>query len=244
MSEGNSGIEGQEQDRIRKLIDLTDGDRESFSSLKEAVEKSNGVVRVLVHPRFNPYSSLHPLTDEYIATMEGFIATSPVQHSPLVIFEEEEALEELGELIGSLEQAFLVRTIPADPLPATPTLKDVVDKDISEAEAFRLEQEAEKTLYGNLKGAGVQKIIVGGRYFFLGDGKDDNHDFKSFIADTSTSPSNKEWAELKYYPKGCVGGVVIGGMEEGIEVVVSHATSPQRLPTLSDRHAQLVATAD
>lgn len=236
MTEGECDLLVKEQDHKTKLVDLTDGAEEALVMLRVEVEKSKGVARVLVHPRFNPYSLLHPLTDEYLDQVEGFINTSPTSHAPLIVFEEEEEVGRLDDLIGQLPQTFLVRTIPEDPLPATDVMKAVLDKPLSKAEAFALEQKAERELYGGLKGAGIKKVIIGGRYFFLGEENDDNHDFKSFISDTDHSPSNRDWLELKKYPKGCVGGVVAASMREGIEVVVSHAVSPHTIPEFSDRH--------
>ena len=77
MAEGELSSKGIEQeDRVTHLIDLTDGDKESYGALKAEVEKSNGIVRVLVHPRFNPLGNVNPLTDEYMQQLDGFCELS------------------------------------------------------------------------------------------------------------------------------------------------------------------------
>lgn len=236
MLEGNVPLEGHEFDHKPKLIDLTDGDEQSFASLKSEVEKSDGIARVLVHPRFNPHDEIHPLTDEYLDHLEGFVNVPDTSAAPLIVFEEEGAVAQLDGVVGKLPHTFLVRTIPEDPLPATVELKSVLDKQLSQAEAFTLEQKAEKELYGKFKELGIRRIVIGGRYLFVREGSDGNYDYQTFIADTGASPSHIDWAKVQQYPKGCVGGVIVGSMREGIEVVISEAVSPGESPLFSDRH--------
>lgn len=212
-SGGENNISGKEASPLFRLVEYEGMDAEDREALQKAIAKSNGVVRVFVHPFFDRFNSSTDMALEHLSKAERvhkgvakvLTAKNEEDRNPPILFMEEgdnmKKLKAFIESHGNFAKAFsvIVKTVEGT---SVPDVLRGVGNLILKPSLFS--EKSWKIFIDSLKGLGVKKAIVGGSFFW----------------------ANGEGANSQGYGAGCVGGAVSAFSGNGIEVVISNFNNP------------------
>ena len=236
-----SRFSSHEAYRSRIVVDLTEPNERDMLKLRERMHLANGKLAVLVHPYYPPLSSETGISSAYKDQVQTLVSSSREQHIPIAIFEEEAKASELRGHFPTLDEYFLIRTIPGDPTPATKRVKQTGRDEMDEEYEYH-QQERENAfarLLAVMKSASVTDVEIGGRYLAINTAQASTvtpYETQRFAEEASHAAGMTEWVENGMVPGACVGKVMREMLKVGINVNVSEAVGPHQPSLFLDRH--------
>jgi hypothetical protein len=166
---------------MEKIHTFFDIDTEAEEKLLQEIERSEGLIRVFVHPGFKEYSTFLGIkndqkqVDQLLEAQEVFerVITSKSEHvPPIFVFEGGFSADEFQKKEGALAEIsakdiYIIRTEGANPNPLPPDHQGGIGlfehKKIPEADRAEMWE----WVIEEFKKWGVKKILIGGAEFYI-----------------------------------------------------------------------------
>jgi hypothetical protein len=209
-----------------RILDLLKLNSSEADELRKQIEIQGGHVDVLVHPYYPSYAeSFNKSIAIYYQQRDRFIENSLIAEKPLILFEEENRLDERKlQLFHDFKNGklYVVTTYQDAPTPVLP-----------EREVLALGKKAMATdkaswdyLENVLKGIGVNHIGIGGMQLIIAHGNRSEGPEQGVAV--GKQPSVNGWLKEDKTPLGCVGFAAKELAKRGFDVSFSPITSPSK----------------